>query len=212
MPSINWALLEKKSLYALEQRRADVALKRAEFCQWLEKVDPRRLVFLDETGAKTNMIRLYARARKGERALEYAPHGHWNTTTLVAAITWESAIAPMVFDGPMDSLAFAAYVAQVLIPELPASSIVEMDNLSAHKSRTTQKLFEHAGIELRYQPPYSPDFNPIELMWAKVKNYLRSAKARTQEQLYEAIAQSLDQITSHDTQGVLRYCKVAIIS
>ena len=117
----------------------------------------------------------------------------------------------MVLDGPMDRLSFEAYVAQVLIPELPADAIVIMDNLSAHKSKTTQKLFADAGIELHYQPPYSPDFNPIELMWSKVKNSLRSAKARTQEQLYEAIAQALEQITSQDTQGFFRHCNVAII-
>jgi len=153
-------------------------VKRQEFRDWLAGVDPRRLVFLDETGAKTNMIRLYGRARKGERVVDYAPHGHWNTTTLVAAITWESTIAPMVLDGPMDTLSFEAYVAQVLLPVLPTSAIVVMDNLSAHKSQTTQKLFREAGIQLRYQPPYSPDFNPIELMWAKVKNSLRSRQSQ----------------------------------
>ena len=158
------------------------------------------------------MIRLYGRAQKGERVVDYAPHGHWNTTTLVAAITWKSAIAPMVLDGPMDTVSFQAYVEQVLIPALNADAIVVMDNLSAHKSKTIRKLFEDAGIELRYQPPYSPDFNPIELMWSKVKNSLRSAKARTQEQLYEAIAQALKQITSKDTQGYFRHCNVAIIS
>ncbi len=187
-------------------------MKRQEFRDWLAGVDPRRLVFLDETGAKTNMIRLYGRARKGERVVDYAPHGHWNTTTLVAAITWESTIAPMVLDGPMDTLSFEAYVAQVLLPVLPTSAIVVMDNLSAHKSQTTQKLFREAGIQLRYQPPYSPDFNPIELMWAKVKNSLRSAKARTQEQLYTAIAHALTQISSNDTQGFFRHCNVGIIT
>lgn len=158
------------------------------------------------------MIRLYGRAKRGERVVDYAPHGHWNTTTLVAAITWESVIAPMVLDGPMDRPSFEAYVEQVLLPALPASSIVVMDNLSAHKSQTIRRLFETAGIELRYQPPYSPDFNPIELMWAKVKGSLRSAKARTQEQLYEAIAHALAQITSSDTHGYFRHCIVGIIS
>lgn len=187
-------------------------LKREEFCQWLAEVNPRRLVFLDETGAKTNMTRLYGRALKGERVLDYAPHGHWNTTTLVAAITCDCAIAPMVLDGPMDSLSFEAYVEQVLLPALPANSIVVMDNLSAHKSKKTQNLFREGGIELHYQPPYSPDFNPIELMWSKVKNSLRAAKARSQEQLYEAIAHALTKITSSDTQGFFRHCGVAIKS
>ncbi len=156
------------------------------------------------------MIRLYGRALKGARVLDYAPHGHWNTTTLVAAITWEGAIAPMVLDGPMDRLSFEAYVEQVLLPALPADAIVVMDNLSAHKSKKILKLFDEANIELHYQPPYSPDFNPIELMWSKVKNSLRTAKARTQEQLYQAIAQALEQITPKDTQGFFRHCNVAI--
>ena len=158
------------------------------------------------------MVRLYGRAQKGARVLDYAPHGHWNTTTLVAAITWQSAIAPMVLDGPMDRVSFEAYVEQVLIPELNSDAIIVMDNLSAHKSKTIQKLFGDAGIELHYQPPYSPDFNPIELMWSKVKNSLRTAKARTQGQLYNAIAQALKQITSQDTQGFFRHCNVAINS
>ena len=158
------------------------------------------------------MIRLYGRAQRGERVVDYAPHGHWNTTTLVAAITWESVIAPMVLDGPMDRLSFEAYVEQALLPALPASSIVVMDNLSAHKSKTTRLRFENAGIQLCYQPPYSPDFNPIELMWSKVKASLRSAKARTQEQLYRAITQALAQITSSDIQGFFRHCNVGIIS
>jgi len=139
---------------------------------------------------KTNMIRLYGRALKGERVLDYAPHGHWNTTTLVAAITWEKAIAPMVLDGPMDGPSFHAYVEHVLLPELS----------------------DDARIELHYQPPYSPDFNPIELMWSKVKNSLRTAKARTQEQLYQAIAHALEQVTSNDTQGFFQHCNVAIKS
>ena len=158
------------------------------------------------------MIRLYGRGQKGERVLDYAPHGHWKTTTLVAAITCESAIAPMVLDGPMDRLAFEAYVEQVLIPELNTDAIVVMDNLSAHKSKTIQKLFDDVGIELHYQPPYSPDLNPIELMWSKVKNSLRTAKARTQDQLYTAIAKALEEISSEDTKGYFRHCGVAIIS
>ena len=128
----------KKSLYAIEQKRADVALRRDEFLQWLRCVDPRRLVFLDETGAKTNMTRMYGRAQKGERVLDYAPHRHWKTTTLVAAITCESAIASMVLDGPMDRLSFEAYVAQVLIPELPNNAIVVMDN---YVERAAKRLF-----------------------------------------------------------------------
>lgn len=171
---------------------------------WRKKLaddDAHRLVFLDETGAKTNMTRLFARARRGERAADYAPHGHWNTTTLVAAMTHTAAIAPMVLDGPMDGDAFAAYVEQVLIPELPPTAIVVMDNLWAHKAPRIAQLLTDAGAELRYLPPYSPDLNPIEQMWSKVKNHLRGAKARSQSELNDAIAVALRTISSDDTRG-----------
>jgi len=169
------------------------------------------MVFLDETGAKTNMTRIYARTRKGERAVDYAPHGHWNTTTLVASITPDAAIAPMILEGPMDSAAFEAYIEQVLIPALPLGSIVVMDNLSSHKSPTVAKLLNESSSELWYLPPYSPDFNPIENMWSKVKNHLRSAKARTQEDLHDAIATALAQITVEDTTGFFYHSVVGVI-
>lgn len=175
-------------------------------------MDPRRLVFLDETGAKTNMTRIFARSKKGKRAVDYTPHGHWHTTTLVAGITWECAIAPMVLDGPMDSVAFEAYVEQVLIPALPHDAIVVMDNLPAHKCAPIERLLNEAGGQLWYLPPYSPDYNPIELMWSKIKNYLRSIKARTGEELEQAIAAGLASITSNDAQGFFRHCFVGINS
>lgn len=157
------------------------------------------------------MMRLYARARKGQRAVDYAPHGHGATTTLVAAITRESVIAPMVLDGPMDAAAFEAYVFQVLAPALPHGSIVVMDNLSAHKSPVIAGMLRAAGAELRYLPPYSPDPNPIEPIWSKVKGSLRSAKARTQEELGEAVAAALSQITPADASGSFCHCGVGIM-
>ena len=186
--------------------------QRRQWHGWLSEVDPRRLVFLDQTGAKTNMTRAFGRARKGQRVLDYAPHGHWNTTTLVAAITWESAIAPMVLDGPMDTAAFTAYVEHVLIPELPGNAIVVMDNLSAHKSPAIARLLKTVGAELRYLPPYSPDLNPIEMMWSKVKASLRRAKARCEQDLYDAIADAIAEISPADTQGFFRHSIVSIIS
>jgi len=167
----------------------------------LAHVDPSRLVFLDETGAKTNMTRLYARAKKGERARDYVPHGHWHTTTLVAALTVRGARAPMVLDGPMDRLAFEAYVGQVLIPALAPGSIVVMDNLSAHKSPAITAMLHAAGAELWYLLPYSPDLNPIELMWSKVKAALRRAKARTQQALFDAIADALQDVTPEQSRN-----------
>jgi transposase len=158
------------------------------------------------------MTRAFGRAKKGERVVDYTPHGHWNTTTLVGAMTWESAIAPMVLDGPMDTEAFEAYLTHVLIPELPPDAIVVMDNLSAHKPSTVAKLLSEAGVQLRYLPPYSPDLNPIEQMWSKVKSSLKKAKARTEEALFEAIAQALSEVTSSDTQGFFRDSFVCVIS
>ena len=158
------------------------------------------------------MTRAFARVRKGERAVDYAPHGHWNTTTLVAGLTLESPIAPMILDGPMDTAAFEAYVRQMLIPAVPRGSIVVMDNLSAHKSPVIARVLQDAGAELWYLPPYSWDFNPIEPMWAKVKSSLRSAKARIQEELWDAIAAGLSEITPSDIRGFFHHCGVGIIN
>ncbi len=147
------------------------------------------------------MTRLYARARKGERAVAYAPHGHWHTTTLVAGLTIAGPIAPMVLDGAMDRLSFEAYVAQCLVPELPPKAIVIMDNLSAHKAAAITKLIEDAGATLWYLPPYSPDYNPIEQMWSKIKQLLRSLAARTWDGLVKAIGIALDHVTTDDLLG-----------
>jgi transposase len=186
--------------------------ERALWCKRIAQVDPRRILFLDETGAKTNMTRLYGRTRGGARVKDYAPHGHWNTTTLVAVVGWTGPSAPMVLDGPMDSEAFEAYVAQILQPVLRQGMIVVMDNLSSHKTSKITSLIEEAGAELWYLPPYSPDFNPIELMWSKVKTYLRAVKARTKEALWEATAHALDTITPGDTAGWFKHCGVCIIN
>jgi len=175
-------------------------------------VNLQRLVFLDESGAKTNMTRLYARSKKGRRAVDYAPQGHWNTTTLVAALTWDSPIAPMVLDGPMDTDAFEVYVEQVLVPALPPGSIVVMDNLPPHKSVRVARLLDPARAELWYLPPYSPDFNPIEHMWSQIKSYLRAAKARTKEDLWSAIAAALQTVTAEDARGYFSDSVVGIIS
>lgn len=158
------------------------------------------------------MTRLYARARKGARAIDYTPHGHWSTTTLVAALTMHGPIAPMTLDGPMDRLSFEAYVEQVLIPELPPGAIVVMDNLSAHKSPAVPEKLAAAGATLWYLPPYSPDLNPIELMWSKVKSALRSAKARTQEDLYDAIAAALAQVSAQESGNFFSHCHVRMQS
>jgi len=143
--------------------------------------------------------------------VDYAPHGHWNTTTLVAAITCEGAIAPMLLDGPMDTDAFVVYIERVLIPALQPESIVVMDNLSAHKSPKIARLLREAGAEVRYLPPYSPDFNPIEQMWSKVKAVLRRIKPRTEEAMEEAVAAALREVTPADAMGYFFHSVVSII-
>jgi transposase len=195
---------------AAEQRRADVAQQRRLWKEKIAGVEPSRFVFLDETGAKTNMTRPYARTRKGERANAYAPQGHWHTTTLVAGLTLAGAIAPMVLDGAMDRLSFEAYVTQCLIPELPPGAIVIMDNLGAHKSVAITQLIENAGATLWYLPPYSPDYNPIEQMWSKVKATLKRLCARTCDALGKAIALALDAVSPEDSQGFFRHCFVGM--
>lgn len=147
------------------------------------------------------MTRLYACSRKGVRAIGFAPQGHWNTTTLVAAMTMQSPIAPMVLDGPMDTIAFHAYVEHFLIPSLPPGSILVMDNLAPHKSPKIARMLEDAQAEFLPLPPYSPDFNPIEVLWSMIKAHLRSVTPRTKEQLYAVIASGLAQVTPANTRA-----------
>lgn len=158
------------------------------------------------------MTRVYGRGKPGERVVDPTPHGHWNTTTLVAGISRKAPLAPMVLKGPMDAVAFETYIKRVLIPELPEGAIVAMDNLSSHKSPRIPALLEEAHCEVRYLPPYSPDFNPIEHMWSKVKNHLKSAKARSQESLYEAIREAFAKVTLHDAESFFAHCFVGINS
>jgi transposase len=137
------------------------------------------LVFIDETWASTNMARTHGRCRRGKRPRVGVPHGHWKTTTFVAGLTTRDMVAPFVLDGPINRNAFETYVERVLVPELRKGDIVVMDNLSSHKGRRTTQMIEAAGASLLYLPPYSPDFNPIENAFAKLKALLRKAAERT---------------------------------
>lgn len=156
------------------------------------ELDPDRLVFIDETGASTKMARLRGRAPRGERCRASIPHGHWKTTTFTAGLKRDGMIAPMVLDGPMNGAAFLAYVEQVLVKELKPGDIVVMDNLPAHKISGVRDAIETAGVRLLYLPPYSPDFNPIEMAFSKLKALLRKAAARTITELWQSIADCLD--------------------
>ncbi len=158
-------------------------------------LQPERLVFIDETGASTKMARRYGRAPRGERCRAPVPHGHWKTTTFVGALRLEGMTAPMVLDGAMYGAAFLAYVEQVLVPTLIPGDIVIVDNLPTHKSTAMRHAIEAADAELRFLPPYSPDFNPIEKAFSKLKAFLKKTAARTVDDLWEAIAKGIDTFT-----------------
>jgi transposase len=153
------------------------------------------LVFIDETGASTKMARLYGRAPRGQRCRAPIPHGHWKTTTFTGALRRHGLTAPMVLEGPMNGPAFLAYVERVLAPTLEPGDIVVMDNLPAHKPAGVRRAIAQAGAALLYLPPYSPDLNPIEMVFAKLKAILRKAAARTIDELWDAIAAAMDAFT-----------------
>jgi transposase len=164
-------------------------------------LEPERLVFIDETGASTKMARHYGRAPRGQRCRAPMPHGHWKTTTFVGALRLHGMTAPMVLDGAMHGAAFLAYVEQVLVPTLKPGEIVVMDNLAAHKPITVRHAIEAAGAELRFLPPYSPDFNPIEMAFSKLKAFLKKIAARTVDELWDAIARGIDTFTPSECQN-----------
>ena len=158
-------------------------------------------MFIDETGASTKMARRCRRARRGERCRAPVPHGHWKTTTFVGALRLDGMTAPMVLDGAMHGVAFLAYVAQVLAPTLVPGDIVVMDNLPAHKPAAVRRAIEAAGAELRFLPPYSPDFNPIEMAFSKLKAFLKKTAARTRDDLWDAIAHGIDTFTPTECEN-----------
>ena len=182
-------------MHASEQQRPDVARRRQAWFDAQPDLDPAHLVFIDESGATTKMARLRGRAPRGQRCRSAVPHGHWKTTTFVGALCLTGMIAPMVLDGPMTGPAFLAYVQQVLAPTLDARKTVIMDNLPAHRVAGVRAAIEATGARLRLLPPYSPDFNPIENAFAKLKALLRKAAARTIPDLWDAIRDALPQFT-----------------
>src|ERR1700692_2252142 len=186
------ASASKKSVRAVEQDRPDVAAARMAWADDQPKLDPDRLVFIDETSTSTKMSRLHGRAPRGERLVGKIPHGHWKTTTFVAGLRSTALTAPCVIDGPMSGNAFLAYVEQVLAPTLKPGDTVILDNLSAHKVPGVLDAIDAAGAKLLYLPAYSPDFNPIEQLFAKLKALLRKAAERSVESLWNRIASLLD--------------------
>jgi transposase len=152
-------------------------------------------VFIDETGATTKMARLRGRAKRGQRCRAPIPHGHWKTTTFTGALRLQGLTAPMVLDGPMNGAAFRAYVEQVLAPTIGPGDVVILDNLPAHRTVGVRDIVQARGARLRFLPPYSPDFNPIENAFAKLKSILRKAAARTIPDLWDAVRDALPQFT-----------------
>ena len=180
-------------------------MKRRE--DWFEgqlDLDPKRLVFIDETWASTNMARPRGRGPRGEWLRAGIPHGHWKTTTFVAGLRLTGLVAPMVLDGPINRNAFQAYVDQVLVPELSRGDVVVMDNLGSHKGPAVRRAIESAGARLLYLPPYSPDFNPIENAFAKLKALLRKAAERTVDALWTTIGCLLDAFTAAECANYFR--------
>lgn len=168
---------------------------------WLEMqktLDPARLVFIDETWASTAMTRRYGRAAKGARLYGYAPNGHWKTTTFIAALRCDQVTAPAVFDGPIDGESFLAYIQQVLVPTLNPGDIVVMDNLPAHKVEGVRRSIEAAGATRLLLPSYSPDFDPIEQFFAKLKAWLRKQAKRSVDALWDAIADLLPLVSADE--------------
>jgi len=194
---------QKKSERAAEQERPDVAAARSDWLANQPALNPERLVFIDETGAATDMARRYGRCPRGERLVSPLPWGHWKTMTFVAGLRLGEIAAPCVLDGPMDGDSFCAYVEQFVVPILRPGDIVVMDNLASHKVAGIRAAIEAAGAELRYLPPYSPDFNPIEQFFAKLKALLRKAAARTVDALIDAIADILATISPQECANYL---------
>ena len=167
------------------------------------------MIFLDESGALTNLVRTHGRSDCGVRCIGFAPQGHWKVMTAVAAVRLDGLTAPFTIDCPMDGEIFGVYVEQVLVPTLRTGDVVVMDNLSAHKHPRIKGLIGAAGASVLYLPPYSPDFNPIEIIWSKVKGLLRTIAARTVDALHDAFGHAFAAVTPGDILGCFRHCGYA---
>ncbi len=199
-PSTIWRCLDrhdmtvKKTAHASEQTRPDVAAKREAWFDSQPDLDPGRLVFIDETAVSTKMARLRGRSRRGTRCRMPVPHGHWKTTTFIGGLRLSGMTAPMMLDGPMTGEWFATYVRKVLAPTLSPGDVVILDNLPAHKGAEARAAVEAVGARLLFLPPYSPDFNPIENIFAKMKAWIRRVAPRTLDALQDAVCSAIDDV------------------
>jgi transposase len=194
---------------ASERDRADVVAARADWHRVTPAIDPARFVFLDESGVTTDMLRRYGRSRRGTRVHDHAPHQHWQTSTFVAALRVTGLTATGLLDGPMDGDCFLAYLDQVFVPTLRADDIVVMDNLGSHHVEGVRERIETTGAQLWYLPPYSPDLNPIELWFAKLKALLRTARRRTVEELWDTVGACVPLFSATECRNYFRHCGYA---
>ena len=181
-----------------------MARRRVRWKKYQGRIDPKRLVFIDETWAKTNMTRTRGWHRRGKPLVAKIPHGHWRTMTFLAALRHDRITAPLVLDGPINGEAFVAYVEQVLVATLTPGDVVIMDNLGSHKSSKVRALIRSAGARLLFLPPYSPDLNPIEQVFAKLKGLLRKAEERTVEAVWKRIGSLLNCFEPTECANYLR--------
>jgi transposase len=181
-----------------ERDRPDVARRRAQWTKYQDRIEPERLVFIDETWTKTNMAPLRGWAPCGERLIAKIPHGRWKTTTFLAALRHDRIDAPWLLEGPIDGESFRTYVEKVLLPTLREGDIVIMDNLGSHKGKAVRALIRSAGAKLFFLPKYSPDLNPIEQVFAKLKHLLRKAAARTVEAICNAVGKLLGTFSAEE--------------
>lgn len=188
-------------MVASERERPDIAARRQCWFKQFSKVLASHLVFLDETWTKTNMTRTYGWADSSQRVVESVPHGHWKTTTWLSALRLDGVVAPLVVDGAINGELFLTWVRRQLTPALKPGDIVIMDNLAVHKVSGVHDALESIGVRLLYLPPYSPDFNPIEQIFAWFKAKLRSIKARTQEGLWAAIGRLCEELSPQVIQN-----------
>jgi transposase len=191
---------------AAEQLDPAVAAQRHQWAEWMDEIDLDRFIFIDESHAKTTMTRRYGRAPRGERVVDHAPAGKYHCTTILGALRHDGTIAAMVYEGGTTVPVMQAFAEGPLQEVIRPGDIVVMDNLSAHKDARVVAAIESAGAVVGFLPPYSPDLNPIEKMWSKVKAILRSAKARTAEALLDAIGVALRAVTISDAEGWFAHC------
>lgn len=201
---------KKKSLHAQERDTEANRKRREEFVHTLRSIPLDKLIFLDESGVSTQMTRLYARCQGGARIHEGTPDSRWKILTILGALSTRGMVATMTVEAATDREIFLAYLDHCLCPQLRPGDVVVMDNLSSHKVDGVRQRIEKCGAQLLYLPPYSPDLNPIEKAWAKLKQLLRTAKARTKETLDKAISLLLPQLTDEDAKAWFRLPFVAL--